>query len=202
MDCKVLQHTTTDWWVVGVCVCVCVGRGEETADLKLLGFFFFSSFLWTNPHLHFRASVHHREGREWGGNKEGLGWGLGGDSREGYAALAALLVSSMAVDTCSASSALPTPPPIYPPWGSSGLCVISSLSRRGPGAHQWCLCCSSGGHLLAESESRSTLGMELSSPRYQDCGDRETERETKRLLLCRLQSKSDSFTQLSWTLLR
>lgn len=41
MDCKVLQHTTTDWWVVGVCVCVCVGRGEETADLKLLGFFFF-----------------------------------------------------------------------------------------------------------------------------------------------------------------
>lgn len=50
---------------------------------------------------------------------------------------------------------------------------------------------------MAESESRSTLGMELSSPRYQDCGDRETERETKRLLLCRLQSKSDSFTQLS-----
>lgn len=45
---------------------------------------------------------------------------------------------------------------------------LSSRSRRGPAAHQWCLCCSSGGHLLAGSESRSTLGMELSSPRYQD----------------------------------
>lgn len=30
---------------------------------------------------------------------------------------------------------------------------------------------------MAESESRSTLGMELSSPRYQDCGDRERDKE-------------------------
>lgn len=39
MDCNVLQHATTDWWVVGVC-----GPGKETADLKLL-LFFFSPFL-------------------------------------------------------------------------------------------------------------------------------------------------------------
>lgn len=128
----------------------------------------------------------HEQGPSWGGlivgsDMEGCEWrGGGGLQREDCTAPAALLVSSMAADTCSASSAPPTSPPTYPPWGSSGLCVFSSLSRRGPGAHQWCLCCSSGGHLLAESESRSTLGMELSSPKYQDCGERRKKRHTAR----------------------
>lgn len=45
MDCKVLQHTTTDWWVVGVCVCVCVWAGvrrQQTWSFLVL-FFLLSS---------------------------------------------------------------------------------------------------------------------------------------------------------------
>lgn len=73
MDWKVLQtqQLTGGWWVFG--------PSEETADLKLLLFFHSLSFLWTNPRLHFRAGVRHREGRElevWG---EGGGCGRGWD---------------------------------------------------------------------------------------------------------------------------
>lgn len=157
-------------WLVGGWMCA---RRHQTWS--------FSSFLWA-VHSSSLLQGHcpsSSSSSGWGGGV-GAGrwkrWDWGGREVEGeeideegvYAAPAALLVSSMAADTCSASSA----PHFHPGWGEgrggSSLDELSSRTRRGPAVHQWCLCCSSGGHLLAESESRSTLGMELSSPRYQD----------------------------------
>lgn len=152
MDWKVLQtqQLTGGWWMCG--------RGDSRPEAS------------TEPTLVFTSPP--SRGRD--GSGEGH-WGVYfGEVGDDCAAPAALLVSSVAADACSAT-ALHHQHPIQ--GGSSGLGVFSSLSQQGPGAHQWCLCCSSGGHLLAESESRSTLGMELSSPRYQDCGERRKDGE-------------------------
>lgn len=139
---------------------------------------------WADPH----------HGLHWGGTgirgEVGVGVGISFFGGEGdCAAPAALLVSSVA-DTCSAT-ALQDQHTVQPgeglwggvEWGGGCLACFSSPSLPGPAAHQWCLCCSSGGHLLAESESRSTLGMELSSPRYQDCGERTGDRRQETLAI-------------------
>lgn len=60
--------------------------------------------------------------------------GRGGGKGDDCAAPAALLVSSMAAETPVVLALKHQHPSM--PWGSSGLCVFSSLSQRGPGAHQ------------------------------------------------------------------
>ena len=104
-----------------------LGRGHSRPEACSL-FFSFSFFLslGTNPRLHFTASVLHGEGR----GRRGAGRDEEGDD---CAAPAALLVSSMAADTCSASSAPPTP---IHPGAHPGLCVaqfpVSAGTRGSP----------------------------------------------------------------------
>lgn len=71
------------------------GRGEDTADLKRSLFSFLRTFVFTSRPVSFIGTGGTGVGRAW----EGRDWKLGGDD---CAARAALLVSSMAADTCSA----------------------------------------------------------------------------------------------------
>lgn len=161
---KFCKHN--NWLVGGGCVGRARARTQQTwSVLFFISFFFFPS----EPTLVFTSRPVSFMGRDGGGGERG-------GTRKGTIVQLLLL--------CWFHPWLRTPVVLalhHQHPSTLGLirasASLSSQSQRGPGAHQWCLCCSSGGgHLLAESESRSTLGMELSSPRYQDCEERGNKR--------------------------
>lgn len=103
----------------------CVGLGEETADLKLFSLFFPLNQPSSSLHGQCPSQGGTGSGEE---HRRGIGsvcvcvCGGGSDC----AARAALLVSSMAADTCSASSAPPTP--IHPGGHPASVCSVPCLS--------------------------------------------------------------------------
>lgn len=105
-----------------------LGLGEETADLKLFSFFSLSSeptLVFTSRPVSFMGRVWEWESGKGHGRGEIRKWGEGGWGDD-CAARAALLVSSMAADTCSASSAPPTP--IHPGGHPASVCSVPCLS--------------------------------------------------------------------------